>query len=370
VFSAVLAFLTNIAFPAYQNQHFTMWGTPSPFWDPFVRYDSGWYLGIARRGYEYVPDGRSNIAFFPVYPLLMRFVGRLFGHSAASFYLGGIVVSWAAFVAAAVLIYRLAQLDLPVRRAERAVLFTTIFPFAFFFGVVYSESVFLLATVAAFYGFRKRRWIAGGLAGAVATATRVNGIFMLPALALLAWRTVDRSGRGRSAALAGLALTAGGLLAYCAFIYQLTDVPGGSHNALEWAATIERWGYLPGGAPWTPLVRLVASLVTHPYAYLAGNPMARYDALNGLAALIAAGSIPFVWRRLGAEYAIFILANLWLPLSSGQYEGLGRYSAVMFPLFIWLATLRSRAAVTALVVVSAMMYALCLALFTNVHPLF
>ena len=80
--------------------------------------------------------------------------------------------------------------------------------------------------------------------------------------------------------------------------------------------------------------------------------------------------MPFVWRRLGAAYGLFMLANLWLPLSSGQYEGLGRYCSLLFPCFIWLASLRSRSAMTAVVVVFAMFYTLCLALFTTIHPLF
>ena len=67
---------------------------------------------------------------------------------------------------------------------------------------------------------------------------------------------------------------------------------------------------------------------------------------------------------------LFMAANLWLPLSSGQYEGIGRYCAVLFPFFIWLATLESRAVLTAVLVVSAMLYTLCLALFTTIHPLF
>jgi hypothetical protein len=77
-----------------------------------------------------------------------------------------------------------------------------------------------------------------------------------------------------------------------------------------------------------------------------------------------------VWRRFGAPYGLFVLANLWLPLSSGVFEGVGRYCAVMFPCFIWLATLRSRAVTAGVCVTFAMLYTLCLALFTNVHPLF
>jgi hypothetical protein len=369
--SAVLAFLENVVFPLNQPQTFTMLGQTSPFWDTFTRYDSGWYYQVARNGYQFVVGGPAvglgkvgKIAYFPLYPLLMRWVGRLFGQTAADVYRGGIVVSWTAFVLAMIGLYYLARLDIPSRRAERAVVLAAVFPFAFFFGVVYTESLFLLLTVTTFYAFRTRHWIWGGLAGALATATRVNGLLMLPALAWVVWREVGPDRRERVLAVAGLMLVPVGIGLYSWYVYTLTG------NAFEWAASIQRWGYYPGGSPWLAPFRLVSALVTHPYAFLAGERMAPYDTLNGLAALSFVLIAPFVWRRLGAAYGIFMLANLWLPLSSGQYEGLGRYCSVLFPCFIWLASLRSRFVTTWLVVVFAMLYSLCLALFTTIHPLF
>src|SRR5204862_6929359 len=111
---------------------------------------------------------RSTFAYFPVYPLLMRYVGRLMGPAASNVYIAGIIVSWVSFVLAMIVLYELARLDVPARRAERAVLLTAVFPFAFFFGVVYTESLFLLCVVSSFYAFRTRLWMLGGLAGAVA----------------------------------------------------------------------------------------------------------------------------------------------------------------------------------------------------------
>jgi hypothetical protein len=369
--SAILALLVNVTFPAAQPPQTTMFGAPSPFWDPFTRYDSGWYYQIARHGYGFVEGGPSvgvgkpgKIAYFPVYPLLMRYVGRLFGRSAGAVYLGGIVVSWTAFVLAMLVLYRLARLDVPPERAERAVLLTAIFPFSFFFGMVYTEALFLLLTVAAFYAFRTRSWIAGGVAGALATATRVNGILMLPALAWIAWKNVGPTTRERLSAAAGLVLVATGVAAYSVFVYRLSGQP------FEWAASISRWGYQPGGAPWMAPIRLVLKLATHPYAYLATDPMAPYDVLYGACGVLFALAIPVVWVRLGAAYGLFMLLNLWLPLSSGVFEGVGRYCAILFPCFIWLATIRSDAISTALVVTFAVFYTLGLALFTTVHPLF
>jgi hypothetical protein len=263
-----------------------------------------------------------------------------------------------------VALYYLARLDLPRRAAERAVLLTMVFPFAFFFGDVYSESTYLLFTVLAFYLFRTRRWLLAGLCASVACATRVTGIMMWPALAWIAWRAAEPTPRDRLSAAAALVLATSGFASYCFYIYLETGHP------FLWATALSRWGYYPGGAPWRAPLDLAGHLVTHPYSYLAGDRMAPYDTLNGTAAWLFAVAVPFVWRRFGAGYTLFMLANLWLPLSSGAFEGLGRYCAVMFPCFIWLATVRSRAGSTALIVGFAMFYTLCLALFTTIHPLF
>jgi hypothetical protein len=382
VISAVLALLIVLAFPLDHPvpDQSTMWGRTSPFWDSFVRHDSGWYFDIARKGYDFsgaMSGGRSNIAYAPVYPLLMRYVGRLFGRAPGDIYLGGIVVSWTSFVLAMVALYYLALLDLPRRRAERAVLLTAIFPFSFFFGAVYTESTFLLFTVLSFYCFRTRRWAAAGVFGAIATATRVTGILMWPALAWIAWRALaphpDRArtapradARDRVFAAAALVVAAAGFGGYCFYVYLHTGEP------FLWATALTRWGagYHPGGAPWPAPLALLRALLTHPYVFLTSGPLALYDALYGVTALLFVAATPFVWRRLGAAYGLFMALNLVLPLSSGAFEGLGRYCSVLFPCFIWLASIRSRWLSTALIVVFAMFYTLGLALFATLRPLF
>lgn len=364
VVSAVLAFFVNIAFPLDRARQMTLYSVENVFWDTFVRWDSGWYGPIAREGYNWVEGGRSNIAFFPVYPMLMRYIGRLFGTHHAAVYLGGIVISWVAFALAMVVLYYLARLDVSRRSAERAVLLAAIFPFSFFFGVVYSESTFLLFTLLAFYLMRTRRWIPAGLCGAVAIATRVPGVMMGPALAWLAWKHAEPMWRDRAMAVLALALSTVGLIWYSAFVYSL------SGNPFEWAAAVQRWGYYPGGAPWMAPVRLLENLLTQPYTFLTGTPGALYETLYGVTGILFLAAIPFVWRRFGAAYGLFMLLNLWLPISSGTFEGVGRYCSILFPCFIWLGTVRSRLAWHSLVVLFAVFYTLGLALFTTVHTLF
>jgi Gpi18-like mannosyltransferase len=82
--------------------------------------------------------------------MLMRYVALALGGGRRNVYLAGMLVSWTCFVLAAVLLYRLARHFVAQVEAQRAVIYTTVFPFAFFFGVVYSESLYLMLIVGSF----------------------------------------------------------------------------------------------------------------------------------------------------------------------------------------------------------------------------
>jgi hypothetical protein len=361
---AVVGFLANVTIPDYQDQGVSVFERPNPFWDRFARYDSGWYHGIASTGYAFVEGGRSNLAFFPLYPTLMGGIGRLLGGAQEDYYFAGIVISWVSFAVAMALLYRLARLDLPHEGAVRATTYAAVFPSAYFFGVVYSEALFLLTLVGAALAFRKKQWALAALAGAALTATRVNGVMFLPALAWLGWQAAGQSSRDRAwaavAAVAGLA----GIGVYSWFNYQL------SGNPLEWYDSITRWGYRPGGNPVSGLYAIAQALVTRPMQFLVTERMAPYDTLNALTAGVALAAVPFVWRRFGFGYAAIVVLGLVLPLSSGQYEGLGRYCSVLFPLPILLGGLKGETRHLGLITSFVMFYTLGLVLFGNVHPLF
>jgi hypothetical protein len=98
--------------------------------------------------------------------------------------------------------------------------------------------------------------------------------------------------------------------------------------------------------------------------------MGLYDTLYGVTGVAFLLAVPFVWLRLGAAYGLFVLLNLLVPLSSGVFEGVGRYCSVLFPVFIWLASRPSQFLGTLTIVVFALFYTLALALYTTLHPLF
>jgi hypothetical protein len=127
-------------------------------------------------------------------------------------------------------------------------------------------------------------------------------------------------------------------------MYYRAGPPGG------WAGAMGRWGFHLGQAPWLSLQHVFTSHA----------PAA--DLVSGVVTLIALVSVPLVWWRLDGGYAIYMLAMLWLPLTSGKYDDLGRTCALLFPLFVLTAKIPWRVAFVGVAVVSAMFYALALAL--------
>ena len=157
---------------------------------PAARWDSAWYLVIARFGYR--PDlghyTAPRTAFFPLYPLGLKAISWL----GAPPVLAGVLLSIAALGLGLYGIHRLTTLELgargvarPAEAARLAVLLTAFGPMAFFFSAVYSESLFLALSVGLFWSARSGRWALVGVLGALAAATRSAGIvLLLPALML------------------------------------------------------------------------------------------------------------------------------------------------------------------------------------------
>jgi hypothetical protein len=181
---------------------------------------------------------------------------------------------------------------------------------------------------------------------------------------LIGWDAAGDSASHRRRALVAVAAGLFGIGGYSAFVYSI------SGNPFEWYDSITRWGYHPGGNPLAGLIAIGEALITRPFQFIATERMAPYDTLNAMAATGALIALPFIWLRLGRGYAAIVVCGLLLPLSSGQYEGLGRYCSVLFPLSIFFGSLKGETRHLGLMTGFVMFYTLGLMLFGNVHPLF
>ncbi|MBI4476949.1 MAG: hypothetical protein HY654_07230 [Acidobacteria bacterium] len=363
--SLAAAFLVNILVPPARPRAFELPFASQKFAELFAAWDSGWYFDIARRGYYYRVDGQSSVAFFPLYPLLMRIVAWPFGGSDRALWIAGIVISYACFVAALFVLHDLTRRITGSREtARRAVLYIAVFPFSFFFARVYTESLFLLVSLVAISSAWRSKWWLAGLFGGFAALTRPNGALIAIPLGLLAlagrpdlptlWK--------RGVALAGIPLAVAG---YSLHVYGIAGDP------LAWMAAQQHWEYRLWHPPWNHLLSLASQVARHgPYDVFFATRYAPYQIVHGTIAVFVLVLTPFVFLRLGLALGAYTLAAVLLPLSSSDMQGIGRYTAVLFPIFIVLGTLRSDRLHEALLVVSALFLAVFAGLFVTVHPIF
>ena len=121
---------------------------------------------LATYGYEYLPnrfDRQQNLVFFPAFPVLMSLASLLVARQTLW---AGTLLSMAAFAWAARYLYRLARDLMDADRAQTAVALACLYPFAVFYSAAYTEALFLLAMLGAWYHLRARRALAGVCAGA------------------------------------------------------------------------------------------------------------------------------------------------------------------------------------------------------------
>lgn len=282
----------------------------------FTWWDGWWYTGIARRGYfSFSLYRQSPVAFFPIYPLLMRWVGSW---GAVGPQVAGVGITVASGLGSAVLFHRWSLRRLPAGVARTAVLVLLLSPFAFYLmGTVYADALFLFLTLGAFLALESDRpWLAG-LAAAAASATRPVG----PALIIGLWAVAKHRGRwDRRLLLAPL-----GLVAYCVYL----AVRFGAPFAFVDVAGAPGWGQTPGPHTWLK-VQWLTALVRAPY--LDG----RHGHLIGNAVITAAAValLPAVFRKFGWGYGVFASAIVVAAaLSTKDFVGMGRYVLAAFPCF-------------------------------------
>lgn len=310
----------------------------SRFLDMLWRWDAAWYTSIAEHGYTWNSDPRTEnpVVFFPAYPMLMRAGAWLTGAHAAYV---GFVISMLAFTWAMAYVYRIAHDQFRLKSPEAVLAFIAWYPFAIFFGAVYTESLFLLALAAAFYHARERERLAAGAWALVASLAKPNGVFIAIPLAVMfglrlsrdaaGWRVSWRDARILRAATGDafvLAAPVAGLAAYSLYLWTLTGDP------LAWLHGQQAWGRVFQG----PLALLHGAQTRAADGILEAIMLTPTDVLNAAAALFALACVVPIHRRLGAPYALLVAIMVLPPLLAGGTTSMGRFTACLFPIFVWL----------------------------------
>ena len=294
----------------------------NPLYWAWANFDGGYYLAIARQGYL-----QFQQAFFPFYPLLIRFLARFL----KDYLFSSLLISHLAFLAVMYLFYRLTKLDFGQKAARMAVLFLLLFPTSFYFGSAYTEALFLALVLASFYAARRRAWLWMGIFGCLASATRLVGIFLLPALIVERWQA-QKDGDRRWLDFWPLLLILAGLVSYMVYLQKTVGDPLYFVHLQGFLKTGRTGGriILPYQVCWRYLKMICTTKADVLYFTVW---------LELLTSGLFLGLIIFSYRQIRLSYFIFMVLAYITPTLSGTFSSMPRYVLILFPGFMVLPLL-------------------------------
>jgi Gpi18-like mannosyltransferase len=192
--------------------------------DGWSRWDAGWYRQIAENGYSNQPlndQGQRNVAFFPLYPMSIQALNLLIGNS----YISGLLVSNLSFAVALVLLYLMARENHGERVGRWSVVLMATCLFSFYFSAMYTEALFLMLVVAAFYFGEREGWAPAALSAAAASATRTVGVTVAFGICVLYLEKADFQLRKTRWDALWLIFSPLGLIAHVGFLWYRFDAP-------------------------------------------------------------------------------------------------------------------------------------------------
>jgi hypothetical protein len=299
---------------------------------PFVGWDGIWFQSVAELGYK--PDMsrpfQQNIAFFPVYPLLIR------GAAAVGIppLIAGVLISHLATLLAATALYNLVLSRWGRGVARWSVAGWLFYPTALFGSVTYADSLLALTAVLSLGALLDGRYLTCGAWAGLATAIRPPGLAL--GMALVPSLTSRQPLRVLFAGM--LSIT--GIVAYFAYLYSLTGDP------LTYPHIVATWRD-GGRSTWNPLIwclLIINDTVLSALVIARGEPAYVLYSSHLLEPLFAVVALLLLWRvrRLGVGVFFGACVMTALPLSTGALPSFGRYSWANIPLFVALGLMLAR----------------------------
>ena len=209
----------------------------------WANFDGEHFLNIAVNGYQTV-QGQSEYAFFPLFPMLISGLNKL----GIDLYLASHLVS--RLSAIGFIFVLLAWARKYIENPLALLWIILLSPGAIFLAAIYTEPLFLLLTVLTFYFADRREWGRATLATALATATRVNGVFLVLYLIIKLFK--NKVPYLKSAIYTLLSLS--GIFAYMTYLFAQTgDTLAFFHAQADWAKATAT-------APWVTLNNYLTAL--------------------------------------------------------------------------------------------------------------
>ena len=333
----------------------------------WAHWDGAWYAQIATEGYG--AGAPPSTAFFPLYPMLVRFGMALGGGPA----IWGVLISLTATLFTLYFLYGIAERLHDTEVARVSTLALAFFPTAFFLNAVYTEALFLMFTTGSVWAsYTRRGLLLAGLLGALAAATRNLGLILLIPLFIEWYRNRREFGNG---GLAGILLVPVGIFAYAIFLVGKFGDPMISVRQQEeyWGRTFVSPVATLQGA-WSSAVDGAGYFLNPTALFLSSSSGPSLEASNTLnlvffALLLVLMGVGFVALPPGLFLYTFVIMILPILTPSPIFPlmSLPRFMLGAFPLFLVLGYLlaRNRTALVIWLVLSAGTGVALTALFTT-----
>lgn len=326
-----------------------------PWLYQFGNFDGVHYARIAKDGYAY----QFTQAFFPLYPLLIKIVTPIF---LGNYVLTGIVISSIFAFLSIWMFIKLLELE-KNKNIFWIILFFLFFPMAFYLGTIYNESLFLFLVFSCFYFAKRKKWWLVGIFGGLASATRLIGVFLLPALIYELYYSVDKTHslntKYKILNTIYILLVPFGLFAY------MTYLQFNFHDALYFLHAQGAFGASRSTGIVFPLItlwRYFKILTTVPVAQY-NFWVAVWEAGFFLAGLLLL-SIATI-KRFKISYLIFSWCAFLLPLFTGTLSSFPRYLLVCFPIYILLGSWENKIGKNILLITFLILNSIFLMLFAR-----
>lgn len=296
------------------------------FWG-WANFDGEHYLSIAMFGYKDL-----QLAFFPGYPLLMNIVSRFIGSDLKSYLLSGIMISNILFLSSLVVFWKVARLDYSDKIAKISIILLLLFPASFYFGAVYTESLFLFLSLLTYFLYRKNKYLLSGLVGILLTLTRLYGIFVIVMIFVdvLSKKKNILSIFKEKIYLVGVSVF--GLLGYMWYCF-INKGDALAFYTLQTNVGEQRSDHLIllPQVFYRYFVKIIPNLSWNYF------PVVFTTLLETAVAILFLVILILGFKKIRWDYWIYVFLGYLIPTLTGSFSSLPRYVLVLFPAFIYIA---------------------------------
>lgn len=316
------------SFPYYSELIST--NLPNFIWG-FGNFDGVHYIRIAKDGYS----SQYTQAFFPLYPLLINLLTN------SNFLVVGLLISNISFLLSLFILYKLYLIDYSKKISLTSIILLLGYPTSFYFGSIYTESFFLLMSVASIYFMRRKKFLYSGFFAGLASATRLFGIVLFVVLLVEIYTSIKNKeikfkDHDFYLAVFALLIAPAGLLLYMFFLKI------NFNDSLYFLSAQPFFGAERSDQPLILLpqvmFRYIKILISVPISNLAF-----YNSLIELIFTLFSLILCFFgYKKIRFSYLLFAFFCIVLPTLTGTLSSIPRYSLNLFLLFPLLAIYFSR----------------------------